>query len=263
MAPETAGDCLLREDAGALVTLTLNRPARSNALSEELVDALAAQLDALERDRGARAVVIAGAGRNFCAGHDLKEMRSHPDRERYRRLFERSSETMLRLGRIPQPVIARVQGIATAAGCQLVAACDLAVAASDARFATPGVDIGLFCATPSVPLARNVSRKRAFEMLVTGETIGAAAALEYGLVNRVVPPDELDASVRALAELIASKPAAVVRDGKRVFYEQLAQGTEAAYAQASDAMTRGMMSPDAREGIDAFLEKRPPEWPEN
>jgi enoyl-CoA hydratase/carnithine racemase len=242
-----------------VVRLTLNRPAAFNALSEALLDALHAQLVALGQS-DARVVVLAGAGRAFCAGHDLKEMRAAPSLDYYQQLFARCTKTMLAIRRLPQPVIARVHGIATAAGCQLVAMCDLAVAADTARFATSGVNLGLFCATPSVPLARNVLPKAAFEMLVTGEFIDALAAKQQGLVNRVAPLDGLDAEIAALAASICARPRDAVSTGKALFYRQLEMGVEAAYQLAGQTMACNMMMDSALEGVQAFIDKRPPEW---
>jgi enoyl-CoA hydratase/carnithine racemase len=254
-------DVLLRSDEpSGVVTLTLNRPAQFNALSDELLAALAETLASLARDERARVVVLAGAGRAFSAGHDLREMRAHPEEAAQRDLFERCSRVMLAIQALPQPVIARVHGIATAAGCQLVAACDLAVAEEGARFGVSGVNVGLFCTTPSVALARNIGRKQAFEMLVTGELIDARSARERGLVNRVVPLAELDAEVARLAAAIVAKSAVALRLGKRAFYQQLELGTAQAYALASQTMAENMAADDAREGIDAFLGKRAPVW---
>ncbi|KMZ13315.1 Enoyl-CoA hydratase [Candidatus Burkholderia humilis] len=238
------------------VKLTMNRPEAFNALSESMLDALERAIDEIANS-DAHVVVLAGAGKAFCAGHDLKEMRAEPALDYYRDLFARCSRMMLAIQRMPQPVIARVHGIATAAGCQLVAMCDLAVASSDARFAVSGVNLGLFCATPSVPLTRNVSPKAAFEMLVTGDFIDAQAACERGLVNRVASHDELDDAVRTLA---ASKPRAAVAAGKRLFYRQIEMGIEAAYALASESMACNMMDDDTLEGTQAFIEKCPPRW---
>ncbi|SAK93108.1 enoyl-CoA hydratase [Caballeronia calidae] len=242
-----------------VVKLTLNRPDAFNALSEAMLEALERALkDVAESD--ARVVVLAGEGRAFCAGHDLKEMRAEPALDYYRALFARCSRMMLTIQRMPQPVIARVHGVAAAAGCQIVAMCDLAVASSEARFAVSGVNLGLFCATPSVPLTRNVSRKAAFEMLVTGEFIDAATARERGLVNRVVSPDALDDAVHTLAATIAAKPREAVAAGKGLFYRQLETGIEAAYALASETMACNMMDDATLEGTQAFIEKRPPRW---
>lgn len=239
------------------VKLTMNRPQAFNALSESMLFSLESELNGIAGSR-ARVVVIAGAGRAFCAGHDLKEMRAKPSLDYYRELFARCSRMMLTIQRMPQPVIARVHGIATAAGCQLVAMCDLAVASDDARFAVSGVNLGLFCATPSVPLSRNVSRKAAFEMLVTGDFIDAATACERGLVNRLASANELDDAVRSLAASIASKPRAAIAAGKGLFYRQLETGIEAAYALAAETMACNMMDEAALEGTQAFIEKRAP-----
>ena len=249
-----------RAAAHGTVTLTLNRPQAFNALSEGMLSALQRELDALSADQSLRVVVLAAAGRAFCAGHDLKEMRAQPSLEYYRRLFAQCSRLMLSLRRLPVPVIARVQGIATAAGCQLVAQCDLAVAASDARFAVSGVNLGLFCSAPGVPLARNVARKQAFEMLVTGEFIDAATALARGLVNRVVEPHALDAEVTRLASAIAAKPRVAIAMGKELFYRQVELGLEPAYEVAGETMACNMMDESALEGVEAFIEKRAPRW---
>jgi enoyl-CoA hydratase/carnithine racemase len=251
---------LLRNDRDGVATLTLNRPNQANAFSEELIGALQAALEAVGADASVRVVVIAAAGRAFSAGHDLKQMRAHPERGYYEALFGHCRRLMTSLREIPQPVIAKVQGLATAAGCQLVASCDLAVAASDARFATSGINVGLFCATPAVPLSRDVSRKRAFEMLMTGEFIDAKTACDWGLVNRVVPADQLDAEVTALAREIASKSRVAVETGKRMFYRQLEMTLDEATAYAAEVMARNMLADDAAEGIDAFIAKRPPVW---
>jgi enoyl-CoA hydratase/carnithine racemase len=258
-------DILIRADDGAVATLTLNNPARLNALSDAMLAALQAELDALAGDRRVRTVVLRAEGRAFCAGHDLREMtdaRQSPDAGRgyFRDLFDRCARVMLAITRLPQPVIAEVQGIATAAGCQLVATCDLAVAATDARFGVNGVNLGLFCSTPMVALTRNIPRKRAFELLTTGDFLDAGQALALGLVNRVVPPAELPAAARALAETIAGKLGPVVAIGKRAFYDQAAMPLEDAYAYAGEAMTRNMLREDTAEGIAAFLDKRPPDW---
>lgn len=252
---------VLRErDARGVITLTLNRPLAFNALSESMLEALQAELDAVESDAGARVVVLAAAGKAFCAGHDLKEMRAAPSMDYYRSLFGQCAKMMLTVQQLPVPVIARVQGIATAAGCQLVAMCDLAVAASSARFAVSGVNLGLFCSTPSVALSRNLSRKAAFEMLVTGEFLSAEEAREKGLVNRVAEPDQLDAAVEALVASIVAKPRVAVAMGKGLFYRQLETGIEAAYADAGQTMACNMMDESALEGVQAFIEKRRPSW---
>jgi enoyl-CoA hydratase/carnithine racemase len=257
---QASTDVLLRDRRDAVATLRLNRPAQANALCEALIDALQAALDELAADPDVRVVVIGAEGRAFCAGHDLKQMRSHPERGYYEALFARCRRLMRTLREIPQPVIARVQGLATAAGCQLVASCDLAVASSAARFATSGIDVGLFCATPAVPLSRDVSRKRAFEMLMTGGFIDAETARDWGLVNRIVPPEELDAAVVGLAREIASKSRVAVETGKRMFYRQLEMTLDEATAYAAEVMARNMLAEDAGLGIDAFLAKRPPDW---
>lgn len=246
-------------DLPGVVRLTLNRPDAFNALSEALLDELHAQLAALE-ESDARVVVLAGAGRAFCAGHDLKEMRAAPSLDYYQRIFARCTKMMLTIRRLPQPVVARVHGVATAAGCQLVAMCDLAVAADTARFATSGVNLGLFCATPSVPLSRNVSQKAALEMLLTGEFIDALAAKQQGLVNRVAPLDGLDAEIASLASSICAKPRDAVRAGKALFYRQLEMGIDAAYQLAGQTMACNMMADSALEGVQAFIDKRPPDW---
>ncbi len=251
---------LLRHDEAGVAWLTLNRPAARNALSVALMAAVDGALAAIEADPSVRVVVIGGAGPAFCAGHDLREMRANPGRPVMEALFAQCSALMTRIVRLPKPVIARVHGIATAAGCQLVASCDLAVAASDARFATPGVNIGLFCSTPMVALSRNVGRKAAMEMLLTGDLIDAERAREIGLVNRVVPPGDLDGAVAALADKIGAKSALTLAIGKEAFYRQAEMDLDAAYAYAAEAMTRNMLARDAVEGIDAFLAKRVPIW---
>jgi enoyl-CoA hydratase/carnithine racemase len=251
---------LLRSDADGIATLTLNRPQARNALSMALMGALQAQLDAIRADPSVRVVILQGAGPAFCAGHDLKEMRADPSREATEAVFRTCARLMLSLTRLPQPVIARVHGIATAAGCQLVATCDLAVCAETARFATPGVQIGLFCSTPMVALSRAVSRKAALEMLLVGDPIDAAEALRIGLVNRAVPEADLDAAVSALAARIAGKARRVLAIGKEAFGRQIEMSLEDAYGYTAEVMTRNMMMADAQEGIDAFLGKRPPRW---
>lgn len=253
-------DILLREDRDGVAWLTLNRPQQYNALSEAMLERLQDELDAIENDAAVRVVVLGGSGKAFCAGHDLKEMRAHPDKGYQRALFQRCSRLMLSLLRLPQPVIARVHGTATAAGCQLVATCDLAVAAEAARFAVSGINVGLFCSTPSVALARNLHRKPTLEMLFTGEFIDAPTAREHGLVNRVVAADELDDAVAAMAAKIVAKSAAAVATGKRMFYRQIEMGVVEAYDYAAEVMACNMMAHDAQEGIDAFVEKRKPEW---
>ncbi len=251
---------LQHADARGVVTLTLNRPQAYNALSEGMLDALQAALDAVMADGTARVVVIAAAGKAFCAGHDLKEMRAAPSLDHYERLFAQCGRMMMTIQRLPLPVIARVQGTATAAGCQLVAMCDLAVASSDARFAVSGINVGLFCSTPSVALSRNLGRKAAFEMLVTGDFISADEARDKGLVNRVADPEALDAEVERLVAAIVAKPRVAIAAGKGLFYRQLEKPIEAAYADAGTTMACNMMDEAAQEGVQAFIDKRPPRW---
>lgn len=248
---------LLREDQGGIATLTLNRPEAYNALSVELLAALQDAFDAIAGDDRVRVVVLAANGKAFSAGHDLKEMRANPGRQAMKALFDQGSAVMLTITRMPQPVIARVHGPAAAAGCQLVATCDLAVASEQARFATSGIKVGLFCATPMVALTRNLPAKQAMEMLMTGDFVDARQALDHGLVNRVAAADDLDAAVADLAAAIAAKSPAAVAHGKRLFYRQLESGLEQAYAWAGETMTENMMSVDAGDGIDAFLGKGP------
>jgi enoyl-CoA hydratase/carnithine racemase len=252
---------LLRRNEGRVAILTLNRPHAMNALSGELIDALQAEFDKLAKDRDIRCVVIEARGRAFSAGHDLREVRSTDDYAFHHDLMTRCSAMMMAIPRLPQPVIAKVHAIATAAGCQLVAACDLAVASSDAKFATPGVNIGLFCGTPSVPLGRNVGSKRALDMLFTGEPISADTALRDGLVSRVVPPAELDKATMELARTIASKSPLVLAQGKELFHKHMAMDLEQAYAYASNYMAGAVTREDAKLGIDAFVNKQGlPEW---
>jgi enoyl-CoA hydratase/carnithine racemase len=251
---------LLRADEGGVATLTLNRPSQFNSLSRELVGQLQSELDAIRQDSSVRVVVIAGAGKAFCAGHDLKEMRSDSSNEFQQALFRQCGRMMMTLTELPQPVIARVHGIATAAGCQLVSMCDLAVAAQGAKFAVSGINLGLFCSTPAVGLSRNLTRKQAFEMLVTGDFIDAETARQRGLVNRVVPAEELDAEVGRLAASILAKSPVVVAMGKQNFYRQLEMGLEGAYQLAAETMACNMLTEDARDGIDAFIDKRKPTW---
>jgi enoyl-CoA hydratase/carnithine racemase len=252
---------------GGVLTLTLNRPEARNALSEALMQNLLLALNEAAEDRSVKVIILAAAGPVFSSGHDLNEMRGHradPDKGLgfYRKLFAQCSHLMQTIVHHPSPVIAKVQGIATAAGCQLVASCDLAIAASAARFATPGVNIGLFCSTPMVALSRNVGRKAAMEMLLTGDFVDAEGAKALGLVNRVVAPEKLDAETKALADLIASKPTSTLRWGKEAYYRQLELGLTAAYDYVGEVMVQNMMDDEAVEGIGAFLEKRPPKWPE-
>lgn len=253
---------LLTEVRDGIARLTMNRPRQFNAISMEMLAALQEALAGIASNTAVRAVVIAGSGPAFSGGHDLKEMMANRNEAFIGALFERCSRVMLAIQALPQPVLARVHGTATAAGCQVVAACDLAVASTDARFATSGINFGLFCATPGVPVSRNVSRKRAFEMLFTGEFIDAATALDWGLVNSVVPPQELDAEVSRILGMIIDKPRAVVSAGKALFYEQIEARVAPAYAAASKAITRNMLGADAAEGVGAFIEKRKPNWQE-
>jgi enoyl-CoA hydratase/carnithine racemase len=257
MAEETV---LLREDDEGVVTLVLNRPRQYNALSRELLEALHAQVAQLAGDESARVVVITGAGRAFCAGHDLKEMRAANDPREVEALFASCSAMMQKLVELPQPVIAAVNGIATAAGCQLVAQCDLAVASENARFAASGVNLGLFCSTPAVAISRNIARKRAAEMLFMGDFIEAPVALEWGLVNRVAPHERLMEATRELANNLKSKPREVLALGKALFYRQLEASLGAAYSDASRTISANMQAQVAREGVDAFLAKVPPRW---
>ena len=257
---EIQGAYVLRRDADGIATLTLNRGDRLNPLSTDMLAALQTELDRVAADESIRVVVLAGAGKHFCAGHDLREMRAHPDEKWQLALFEQCSRMMLSLVALPQPVIARVQGVAVAAGCQLVSMCDLAVAADVAQFALPGIKSGIFCTTPGVGVARNLSRKHAMEMLVTGDAIDARTAERWGLVNRVVPLDRLDEEVYALARKITAQSPAVVRLGKQRFYAQVEKSLAEAYDIASEGMACNMMLADAAEGIDAFLAKRPPDW---
>ena len=251
---------LLRDDAEGVATLRLNRPRSYNALSADLMHALHQTLDAIATDESVRVVVVAGAGKGFCAGHDLRELRARPERAAYEALFNACSALMQRIVSLPKPVIARVHGIATAAGCQLVASCDLAVAARSARFAVPGVNIGLFCSTPMVALSRAVGRKAAMEMLLTGDLVDAQTAQRFGLVNRVTEEDSLDAETFALARQIASKSPLTLAIGKEAFYRQAEMDLADAYRYASEVMTRNMLARDAEIGIDALLAKTSPQW---
>jgi enoyl-CoA hydratase/carnithine racemase len=252
---------LLVDVADGVATVTLNRPGQFNALSSALIGELQSAFEGIAADPGVRVVVLAASGRGFCAGHDLKEIRSMGGMPDVESLFARCSRMMLTITRLPQPVIARVHGIATAAGCQLVATCDLAIASEAATFATPGVNIGAFCSTPGVALGRAVGRKHAMEMLLTGAPISAARACEIGLVNQVVPAERLDAEVGAMARLIASRSSGAIASGKEVFYRQLELSLDEAYAVAGRAIACDFFTPDGREGVDAFLGKRPPNWP--
>ncbi len=247
--------------ANGVATLNLNRPERFNPLSHLMIAAIQAELDAIASDPSVRVVILGAEGKGFCAGHDLKEMRAHSEEESWLQgLFDACSRMMIALTEIPQPVIARVHGIATAAGCQLVSMCDLAVAAETATFAMPGVNIGVFCSTPAVGVARNIGRKRAMEMLLTGEPIDAATALSWGLVNRVVPESRLAAEIGRFTDIILSRSSAAIRFGKQSFYSQIDSPIGAAYGVASKIMACNMLLEDAAEGIDAFLQKRPAIW---
>ncbi|HMH03845.1 MAG TPA: enoyl-CoA hydratase [Candidatus Udaeobacter sp.] len=254
---------LRSQDARGAVTLTLNRPHAFNALSEAMLAALQHEFDAIGEDESARVVVLAADGKAFCAGHDLKEMRAKPSLEYYERLFRQCSEMMLGIQRLPVPVIARVQGVATAAGCQLVAMCDLAVAASTAKFAVSGVNLGLFCSSPGVALSRNILRKAAFEMLITGQFISAEEAKVRGLINRVVEPEHLEAEVEKLVAAIIAKPRVAVAMGKEFFYRQIELGIASAYESAAQTMACNMMDEAALEGVQAFIDKRPASWPKH
>lgn len=256
----TAEAPVVLEVRDGIAHLCMNRPLQFNSLSSEMMTALQAALLAADRDDLVRVVVLAAAGKAFCAGHDLREMTSHPESDFYQALFAQCSQLMLTVQGLSKPVIARVHGIATAAGCQLVAMCDLAVASSEARFAVSGVNLGLFCSTPSVSLSRNVARKKAFEMLVTGEFIGAEEALREGLVNRVAAPAELDSVIAQLCERIKAKPAVALAMGKQLFYKQIEMGVAAAYQIAGQTMACNMMEAVTQEGVRAFVEKRKPNW---
>ena len=251
---------VLRNDNGAIAELTINRPGSYNSLSIGCMEALTSEFESLSHDGNISVVILSGAGKGFCAGHDLKEMRSNPGRDFYEKTFDACSRLMMSIVGCPKPVIARVHGVATAAGCQLVATCDLAVADENARFATPGVNIGLFCSTPMVALSRNVSSKHALEMLLTGDFISAERAYQIGLVNKVVPSNELHAAAYGLAEKIAAKSPLTLEIGKRAYYKQMDQDLSSAYEYCSRVMVENMMAKDAEEGIDAFLEKRQPHW---
>ncbi len=251
---------LIREDDQGVARLTLNRPQQYNALSRALLSELQAALDDISDDDSVHVVIIGANGKAFCAGHDLKEMRSSDERSFHQDLFDRCGRMMLSINTMPQPVIAEVGGIATAAGCQLVANCDLAIATTDSRFAVSGINLGLFCSTPAVPLSRNLSRKQAMRMLLTGDFISAEQAQAYGLINDIVNEDELQQASMDLARKIAAKSPLAIKLGKKMFYQQLPMDLSAAYAFAGERMACNMDSEDAREGIDAFIEKRSPEW---
>jgi enoyl-CoA hydratase/carnithine racemase len=256
--PQTDQPVLLREDRDGICTLTMNRPQQMNLLTSEMLSALQSSFDEISRNRSIRVVIIAATGRGFSAGHDLKEIRTLRELPKIEALFKQCSRAMQTIPRLPQPVIAKVQGAAAAAGCQLVAQCDLAIASDTAKFVTSGVTWGFFCSTPGVAVGRNLQRKHAMEMLLTGEPIGAARALEWGLVNKVVSPEELGQAVWALAETLAAKPPATVAAGKRAFYQQMDLGLEQAYALASGVIAASFADAEGRAGMDAFIEKRPP-----
>jgi enoyl-CoA hydratase/carnithine racemase len=251
---------LLRDDQNGITTLTLNRPAQYNALSSTMLDALQQQLDSINTDESVRVVIISANGKAFCPGHDLKEMRTSEDRAFHQALFDRCGRMMMSINQLRQPVIAQVNGVATAAGCQLVANCDLAVSSDEARFAVSGISVGLFCSTPAVPLSRNMHRKQVMQMLLTGDFISAQTALQYGLVNEVVPAAELESATLAMAEKICQKSGHAIALGKDMFYQQLTMDLSEAYSYASERMACNMDSYDAREGIDAFIQKRHPQW---
>jgi enoyl-CoA hydratase/carnithine racemase len=251
---------LLREDRDGIATLTLNRPAQMNLLTGEMLAALQGAFDDIRESRNIRVVILAAAGKGFCAGHDLKEIRALGEQPKIAALFTQCSRMMMTIQQLPQPVIARVQGAAAAAGCQLVAQCDLAVAVDTAKFVTSGVSWGFFCSTPGVAIGRNLQRKHAMEMLLTGEPISAQRALEWGLVNRVVPVDALDTEVFSLAKIISSKPPATVAAGKRGFYQQMDMDLPQAYALAGQVISSDFAHPEGQEGMSAFIEKRPPDW---
>ena len=251
---------LLRSDDGSVTTLTLNRPQARNALSRAMIGAIQDQLDSIAADTSVRVVIIAANGPGFCAGHDMRELMSKRTPEFYDDIFHACGRMMISIMQLPQPVIARVQGVATAAGCQMVATCDLAVTVDTAHFATPGVHIGLFCSTPMVALSRNIGRKQAMEMLVLGDPLPASKALEYGLVNRVVSEGNLDSTIKEMTDKILDKSGYTIKVGKEAFYRQLETGVEDAYAYTAKVMAENMMSHDAQEGVGAFVEKRKPVW---
>ena len=260
MSPQESPLLIRSDDERGVTTLTLNRPAAFNALNEDLLTALQCELDELSKNQKVRVVVLAAAGKAFCAGHDLREMRAEPSMDYYQKLFAQCGHMMMSIQKLQVPVIAKVQGIATAAGCQLVAQCDLAVASSDSKFAVSGVNLGLFCATPSVALSRNLSRKAAFEMLVTGDFLSAQEAFSQGLINKIAEPAQLDATVEALLAKILTKPPVALAMGKELFYMQLETGIEKAYEYAVQTMACNMMDNSALEGVQAFIEKRKPNW---
>ena len=256
--PQAREPLLLRDDRDAICTLTMNRPQQMNLLTSEMLDALQKEFDSLKADSKIRVIILGAAGKGFCAGHDLKEIRALKERPKIEQLFAQCSRMMQTITALPQPVIARVQGAAAAAGCQLVAQCDLAVASEAAKFTTPGVSWGFFCSTPGVAVGRNLLRKRAMEMLLTGDVIDAKQALEWGMVNRVVPPDALDSEVMSLAKQLAEKPPVTLAAGKRAFYQQMDLGVAKAYELASSVISGAFAHDEGRAGMDAFIEKRPP-----
>jgi enoyl-CoA hydratase/carnithine racemase len=256
--PQAREPLLLRDERDAICTLTMNRPQQMNLLTSEMLDALLKEFDSLKADSKIRVIILGAAGKGFCAGHDLKEIRALKEQPKIEKLFAQCSRMMQSITALPQPVIARVQGAAAAAGCQLVAQCDLAVASEAAKFATPGVSWGFFCSTPGVAVGRNLLRKRAMELLLTGDAIDATKALEWGLVNKVVPAVELEAAVTELAKKIAEKPPATLAAGKRAFYQQMDLGVARAYDLASGVISSSFAHPEGREGMDAFIEKRQP-----
>jgi enoyl-CoA hydratase/carnithine racemase len=256
--PQAEQPVLLREDRDGICTLTLNRPQQMNLLTSEMLSALQKEFESIKNDKSVRVIVLAGSGKGFCAGHDLKEIKALKELPKIEALFNQCSRMMQTLPTLPQPVIAKVQGAAAAAGCQLVAQCDLAIAADVAKFVTSGVNWGFFCSTPGVAVGRNLSRKHAMEMLLTGEPIGAAKALEWGLVNEVVPTDQLDSATQELAAMLAAKPPATVAAGKRAFYQQMDLGLAKAYELASGVISGSFAHEEGKAGMEAFIEKRPP-----
>ena len=258
--PSNINDLLLYEEIDKIAVLTLNRPKQQNALSSDLMKAILNRLDKIENNKTIKAVTIFSSGNNFCAGHDLKELKIDKNEERFKHLFELCSKLMLKIVKLPKPVIAGVQGIATAAGCQLVASCDLAIASENSKFATPGVNIGLFCSTPMVAVSRNVNRKQTMEMLLLGEFISPSKAQEIGLINKIVNIEHLKQETMKIAKIIASKSPATVAIGKEAFYKQLEMNIEDAYKYTSKVMSKNMLKKDAQEGISAFIENRDPKW---
>lgn len=258
MVAET--NAVLREEKDGLVTLTLNRPNQYNTLSKSFLASLQEEFEGIARNKNIRVVILGATGKAFCAGHDLKELQANPEKQFSKDLFEQCSHMMMTIHHMPQPIIAKVQGVATAAGCQLVAACDLAVASEEARFATSGINVGLFCSTPAVAVSRKIGRKQAFELLFTGDFISAGQALEWGLINRMVPHGQLDVATQKLAETLLAKSPSALRSGKKIFYKQLEMNLNDAYAFANDVISCDMMTEDVKEGISAFIEKRKPVW---